>query len=556
MIAARRRPGLSGRLRRLAAAAAALLPLVAAAVPVAARGAPDRAPAPAADRAAADLPRLVSRDGRHMLLVDGKPFFILAAQLHNSSAWPATLDRAWAAAEALAPNTIEAPVYWEQFEPEPGRYDTANLDALIARARATGKRLAILWFGTWKNGQMHYVPRWMKTDPVTYPRMTDPRGEPIDVMSPHAPATLAADKRAFAALLAHLRKVDGARHTVILVQVENEPGSIGSVRDFGPAAQAAFAAPVPADLVARLGRRPGSWREVFGADADEAFAAYATARYIDAVAAAGKAVYPLPIYVNTWLRYKDKRNPGFDYPSGGAVWTMLDLWRASSPSVDFIGTDLYADDAGEFAKVIGQYARRDNPAWVSETGFNPRTAPFLYYVLAHGGIGFSVFGIDNPPSPEQDAAVAAHRANFAALDPIRALIGQAAFDGRLFAAVESPGRAKQSLDLGQGWRANIAFGPPAWGDTPAILANSPAQSGRAMVIRLPDDSLLLTGIDARIELERTVADGRHGQLLRVEEGDYVDGQWRPRRWLNGDETDYGINFHGSAQMVRVELGSY
>jgi hypothetical protein len=509
------------------------------------------APAPAQE-----MPRLVTKQGRHVMMVDGKPFFILAAQLHNSSAWPAVLDDAWAAADALAPNTIEAPVYWEQFEPQPGRFDTTNVDALIAKARATGKRLALLWFGTWKNGQMHYVPGWMKSDPATYPRMTDARGQPIDVMSPHAPATLEADKRAFAALLAHLKKVDGDRHTVILMQVENEPGSIGSVRDFGAAAQAEFAGPVPAAVLARTGRKPGDWRAVFGPDADEAFAAYATAHFIDAVAAAGKAAYPLPIYVNTWLRYKDKKYPGIDYPSGGAVWTMFDVWRAASPSVDFIGTDIYADDAGEYRKVLDQYARADNPSWVSETGFNTKTAPFLYYVLARGGIGFSVFGIDNASSAEHDAAVAAHRANFAALDPIRSLIGQAALDGRLFAAVEEPGAAKQRLDLGQGWRANIAFGPPPWGDTPALLGNSPAQSGRAMLIRLSDTSVLLTGIDARIELERVTGDGRHGQLLRVEEGSYVGGQWRPTRWLNGDETDYGINFTGAARMIRIDLGSY
>ncbi|MCC2977083.1 DUF5597 domain-containing protein [Sphingomonas sp. PL-96] len=502
------------------------------------------------------MPRFVSKDGRHALTVDGKPFFILAAQLHNSSAWPATLDEAWSAAEALAPNTIEAPIYWEQFEPQPGKFDTTNIDALIAKARATGKRLALLWFGTWKNGQMHYVPGWMKADPATYPRMIDARGEPIDVLSPHAPATLAADKRAFATLLAHLKKVDGTKHTVIMVQVENEPGSIGSVRDFGPAAQAEFAGPVPEPVLARTGRNPGTWRAAFGPNADEAFAAYATARYIDAVAAAGKAVYPLPIYANMWLRYKDKKYPGIDYPSGGAVWTMLDLWRGASPSVDFIGTDIYTEDAGEYRKVLDQYARHDNPSWVSETGFNPRTAPFLYYVLARGGIGFSVFGIDNPASPEQDAAVAAHRANFAALDPIRALIGQAALDGRLFAAVEEPGRAKQQLELGNGWRANIAFGPPAWGDTPAILANSAAQSGRAMIIRLSDSSLLVTGIDARVELERVATDGRHGQLMRVEEGEYRDGEWLGKRWLNGDETDYGINFRDRSGMIRVDLGSY
>lgn len=506
---------------------------------------------------ATPMPRLVQKDGRFMLLVDDRPFFVLAAQLHNSSAWPATLPAAWKGAEALAPNTIQAPVYWEQFEPAPGRYDTTNVDALIAKARASGKRLALLWFGTWKNGQMHYVPTWMKADPKTYPRMTDERGEPIDVMSPHAAANLDADRRAYVALLTHLRKVDGDRHTVILMQVENEPGAIGSVRDHGAAAERAFAGPVPDAIVRKLGKQPGDWRTVFGPEADEAFGAWATAQYIDSIAAAGKAVYPLPTYVNAWLRYKGKKYPGIDYPSGGATVNMFDLWRAVTPAVDFIGTDIYTDDAGEYRKVLDQYARADNPSWVSETGFEAKIAPYLFYVLARGGIGFSVFGIDNDPqTPAGEAAAAANRTNFALIDPIRALIAQGAYDRRLFAAVEEPGRAKQRLEIGDGWQVDIAFGPPPWGDTPAILANSPAQSGRAFVLKTGPDSWLVGGVDARLEFARRAGDGRHGQLLRVEEGRYENGVWRSDRWLNGDETDYGLNFDGRARLLRVTTGSF
>jgi beta-galactosidase GanA len=179
---------------------------------------------------AGEMPRFVSANGRHALFVDGAPYSIMAAQLHNSSAWPQTLPKAMGDVEALHANTLEAPVYWEQFEPEPGRYDYRNIDALIAQARARGLRLALLWFGTWKNGQMHYVPDWIKCDRATYPRMLDANGVPVDVLSPHAPANVDADRRAFAALMRYLRKVDQGAHTVILVQVQNEPGAIGTVR--------------------------------------------------------------------------------------------------------------------------------------------------------------------------------------------------------------------------------------------------------------------------------------------------------------------------------------
>lgn len=63
------------------------------------------------------------------------------------------------------------PVYWEQFQPEPGRFDYATLDTLLGQAREHRARLVLLWFGTWKNGSSHYMPLWMKRDPERYPRV-------------------------------------------------------------------------------------------------------------------------------------------------------------------------------------------------------------------------------------------------------------------------------------------------------------------------------------------------------------------------------------------------
>ena len=105
------------------------------------------------------LPHLVRKDGRHALIVDGAPFLILGGQCHNSSAWPSTLPRVWSAIEALHANTLEVPISWEQFEPEPGRFDYAIVDELLAGARERKVRLVLLWFGTWKNGQMESFRR-------------------------------------------------------------------------------------------------------------------------------------------------------------------------------------------------------------------------------------------------------------------------------------------------------------------------------------------------------------------------------------------------------------
>ena len=90
------------------------------------------------------IPRVIQKDGRFALLVDDAPYLMLGAQVHNCSTWPATLPKVWPAMEFLNVNTVEAPIYWEQFEPKPGQYDTSVMDTLLAQARQHHLRLVIL----------------------------------------------------------------------------------------------------------------------------------------------------------------------------------------------------------------------------------------------------------------------------------------------------------------------------------------------------------------------------------------------------------------------------
>src|SRR5436305_9908644 len=100
----------------------------------------------------AQLPSLIEKNGRHALLVDGKPFFMLGAQVHNSSAWPAMMPAVWQSAAYMHLNTLEAPVYWEQMEPTEGTFDFSIVDTLLTQTQAHNVHLVLLWFGTWKNG--------------------------------------------------------------------------------------------------------------------------------------------------------------------------------------------------------------------------------------------------------------------------------------------------------------------------------------------------------------------------------------------------------------------
>ena len=301
-------------------------------------------------------------DVKRIFTVDGKPFFPVGAQARNSSGYnDLESETAFKAVKLIHGNTLEIPVYWDQIEPVEGEFDFSSVDALLASARRYGIRLVLLWFGTWKNGDMDYVPGWVKTDPQRFHRVRSPGGKEVWVLSSHCQANLEADSRAFAALCGHLAERDGDRRRVIAIQVENEPGILGSDRDYGPDGQASFERPVPAELVSKMAaaghgraydvwqaagaRESGTWAEMFGWAGGEMMTAWSIACYIDAVAAAGQAAYDLPMYLNVWLGEGGWAVSGESYPSGGAVGKVLDIYRWFTPHIALIAPDIYAADS-------------------------------------------------------------------------------------------------------------------------------------------------------------------------------------------------------------------
>src|SRR4051812_17181690 len=123
---------------------------------------------------------------------------------------------------------------------------------------------------------------------------------PRPVLSVFSSALRAADQAAYAALMAHVARVD-AEHTIVLMQVENEVGLLGASRDHSAPALAAWSSPIPSELLDAVRHDPASfhhdvvtlfaettaegrsWADRFGDDdavADEAFMAWGFARYV------------------------------------------------------------------------------------------------------------------------------------------------------------------------------------------------------------------------------------------------------------------------------------
>ena len=513
---------------------------------------------------AQDMPRVVSKDGRHALMVDGAPFLMLGAQVHNSSNYPAMLPKVWPVIDKLQANTLQVPIAWEQVEPQEGKFDFSFLDTLVKQARAHDVRLVLLWFATWKNTGTAYAPGWVKLDPKRFPHMIDREGKKHYAFTPFARSTLEADKKAFVAMMTHLKAID-PQNTVIMVQVENEAGNYSSARDHSPEANRLFAGQVPAALLRKTGKKPGTWTQVFGRDADLFFQTWYLAGYIDEIAAAGKAVKPLPMYANAALpgnpfTWQDPNT----YASGGPSPAVIDVYAVAAPHLDVVGPDIYNPDHKAYLGFLDAYARADNPLFVPETGNARPYARYFFPTIGRGAIGWSMFGMDgsgysNYPLGAKtldDATIERFARNYRLFRPMQREWAKLAFTGKMWGVAEpTDPQAKftQSLDLGD-YTAKVTFGRPQFGFEDPKGNDEP--KGGMVIAQLAANEYLVTGFDARIEFALKDARGRNLIYDRIEQGHYDKGRWVFDRVLNGDQTDYGINFGPEEQVLKIKFGTW
>ena len=462
--------------------------------------------APCYGQAATGIPHLQKQGTATQLIVDGKPFLALTGELGNNTATSLeNMQPIWSRLVAGNMNCVLAAISWAQMEPAEGKYEFALTDGLIQEARRNNLKLIFLWFGSWKNGLSSYAPTWVKRDYKKYPRIRIKGGRSIELLSTFGDASRDADARAFQALMRHIKEVDGQRHTVVMIQVENEVGVLRDSRDRSEAANKAFAGPVPKELMDYLqqhrdtlapelrevwaangSKTSGTWEEVFGPGkpdsvdmpiqtnspplsqeeyqagwrklhwpSDEFFMAWNYSKYVNKVVEQGKAGYNIPMFVNAWLQQPNMAWPG-TYPCGGPLPQVHDIWPAGAPAVDLLAPDLYLQ---YFDEVAQRFTRNGNPFFVPETSAN--AANVFLAVGKYNAIGFSPFGIERSVGPDNELA-AAYRVLSEMAPAILAQQGKGAIATVLMNQGDAPAKVKlgdYTLSLSYVGRGRVPIAP-------------------------------------------------------------------------------------------------
>lgn len=391
--------------------------------------------------------------------------------------------------------------------------------------------------------------------------------ETTEVLSIFHDEVLAANTTAFVQLMQHIKGIDEKHSTVIMVQVENEVGLLGDSRDGSNAANKLFNEPVPKAVVdifsndEERSKLHKSLRFNLGSDTvpsaaanaswaayfeplslpriEELFMAYHYALYLESVASAGKAIYPLPLYTNVWQNMPNAETtsasggntPG-EYPSGGGVPHVLDIWQLFAPTLSFIAPDTYLND---YEQCCRDYSHRGQPLMIPEQRRDAFGARRIWSALGtYHALCTAPFGIDT-----LEPADCAFTPHYALLRQTQAHVLRAHanpgssvgffFDD--FPAGSTDPSPPVTTTFGE-WDLTISrsfvFGHPS--------------AGYGMVITTDNEKFLLVGQGFQVSFRSRKKSATFSGILSFLEKEVVDeetGEMRTCRVLNGDETQSG-----------------
>jgi hypothetical protein len=365
--------------------------------------------------------------------------------------------------------------------------------------------------------------------------------------------------RAFSALMAHLRDIDAHHSTVVAVQVQNESGVLWDSRDRSEDAELQYKQSVPTELLSYLNEHDLAptfsfrfpkinwegkcWEEVFGQgeNTEELFMAWHYARYIDKVAASGKEIYPIPMFINVAINTPHStpqvkwKHPG-QYPSGGVVPHLMDVYRAGSQHIDIFAPDMYYE---KFEELCAAYRHGGNPLLIPETRRDYFAAERLFYAYGKWkAIGVSPFGIDS--CWDESALFKSH---YGVLKQVASYILEAQAKDKIF-----------GFHFGDGEETHPQL--HSFGTITAHIARAHSygkpQAGFGLIMQLAEDEFL--GVGYGFTVVFSSQSGHRVEILSVHEGHFPNGEWQETRRLNGDES--ASNQRWQFAVVTPDYGDY
>ena len=465
----------------------------------------------------------------------------------------------WPKLKQMNLNTVIAPVYWELIEPTEGKFDFALLDSLIKNARLNKMRLVLLWFGSWKNSMSCYAPEWVKTNTEKYPRAVDKNGVLQEILTPFNRNNLEADKKAFVMLMKHIKQTDEKQNTIIAIQVENEIGMLPDARSYDEAANNAFNQPIPLRLWDYLRRnndnssieiksvfevsdaKPpgGTWEQIFlkSLSTDEIFMAWYYAKFANEIAAAGKAIYQLPMYVNAALN-RPNWKPG-QYPSGGPLPHLMDIWKAAAPDIDMLVPDIYFSELQHWCDL---YTRSGDPLFIPEHRFEKGVDAKAFFVFGnYNCLSFSPFSIESTEHPEKEPIGKAYNI----LKQVSQLITKYQVSGNVKGFLLEKDSLPKEVTMGN-YRLTVNH-EYKLGWSAGAKENEWPLAG-CIVISVVTDEFYVAGTGVVITFASTIANKKAG-FLSVDEGRFENEKWIPGRRMNGDQDHQGRH-------VRIPVNDY
>lgn len=527
-----------------------------------------------------------------MLLINDKPFVAMAGELHNSTASSASYMRenhVFDRLKAMNLNTVLATVSWEIMEPQEGKYDFALLDTLISNARQRDMKLVVLWFGFQKNPFNTYAPSWVKKNPKRFPRVRNEKAEDMQLPSIFSDNLLKAETVAFTRLMQHIKDVDSHRQTVIMVQVENEPGIRFTPRDYSDAANKAFNSQVPAALTSYLkknaatlqpelkkawtaagSKTSGTWEQVFGKSIKEGkpvetflnlpegmFTAYSYATYINKLVEAGKKVYNLPMFINASVFGFGMK--GFSLGNGCSIDDYVDIYKVGAPALDALTPNAYRP---ELDKIVDVFSWKGNPLIIPESSLFAARA---LYAIGEHAILFAPFGIDTYASERNPNEERLLGEAYGAMANMGALITSNEGNSQnMRGAYLYPGHETQTIVMGD-YELTVnrvktfdigAVMAPANGDNEGEAKKKQEQFQAGAVIVRDGDTFYLSGygVNVDIKLKKGIKYS-YCDYDEIREGRFVNGKFIEGRILNGDERNVLLD-NNSVGSLRVKMYHY